>query len=52
LPRSERISSFLPYIFSILVDRTNCHDLEGTSNLPEKMRPPPGQKPKVLMKIV
>lgn len=35
-----------------MTDRTNCTDLEGIANLPEKMRPAPGQKPKVLLKLV
>jgi hypothetical protein len=52
LPRCTTIKSFLPYIFAVLVDRTNCSDLEGVANLPEKMRPSPGQKPKMLTKII
>lgn len=35
-----------------MTDRTNCTDLEGIANLPEKMRPAPGQKPKVLLKLI
>lgn len=35
-----------------LKDRTNCVDLEGIDRLPEKLRPQPGQKPKVMLKLV
>lgn len=52
LQRCTRITPFLPYIFAALIDRTNCNDLEGIANLPEKMRPAPGQKPKVIVKLV
>jgi hypothetical protein len=52
LQRCTRITPFLPYIFAALIDRTNCNDLEGIASLPEKMRPSPGQKPKVLIKLV
>jgi hypothetical protein len=41
----------LPYILSIVVERTNCHDLDGIENIPEVMRPVPSQKPKVLIKL-
>jgi hypothetical protein len=34
LPRATKINSFLPYIFSILIDRSNCNDLEGLANVP------------------
>lgn len=52
VPRCTAVAPFLPYIFALLIDRTNCSDLEGVAALPEKMRPAPGQKPKVLMKLV
>ncbi len=52
LQRCSRIKPYLPYLFAALVDRTNCNDLEGIANLPEKMRPAPGQKPKVIVKLV
>ncbi len=42
---------FLPYIYSVLVERLNCEDMEGILALPEVMRPAPGQKPKVLIKL-
>jgi hypothetical protein len=51
LQRCTRITPFLPYIFAVLIERTNCNDLEGIANLPEKMRPAPGQKPKVIVKL-
>ena len=33
-------------------ERVNCHDLEGILDMPEVMRPPPGQKPKQMFKLV
>ena len=50
--RCSSIRSFLPYIFAVLTDRLNCTDLEGIASVPEKMRPAPGQKPKVIVKLV
>jgi len=52
ISRCEDMTIFLPYIFSILVERSNCTDLEGISQLPEVMRPTPGQKPFVMSKFV
>lgn len=46
------MAPFLPYILSILSERVNCHDLEGILNLPEVMRPPPSQKPQILIKLI
>jgi len=46
------MSPFLPYIISILSERVNCHDMEGILNLPEVMRPPPSQKPQMLIKLI
>lgn len=51
LSRCDNIRTFLPYIFEALKDRTNCVDLEGIDKVPEKMRPQPGQKPKVMLKV-
>lgn len=42
----------LPYVFAVLTERSNCHDLEGILHLPEVMRPPPDQKPKMLIRLV
>lgn len=50
--RCASLRVFLPYIFAVLTDRTNCTDLEGIANVPEKMRPAPGQKPKMLIKLI
>jgi hypothetical protein len=36
------MTPFLPYIFSVITERVNCHDLEGILNVPEVMKPPPG----------
>jgi len=52
ISRCEDMAPFLPYIISILVERVNCHDLEGIKNLPEVMRPPPSQKPQMLIKLI
>lgn len=51
LSRCEEINPFLPFILSMLVERTNCVDLEGIASLPEVMRPPPGQKPRVIIRL-
>ena len=50
--RCESIRGFLPYIFAVMMDRTNCVDLEGIANVPEKMRHAPGQKPKMMIKLI
>ena len=42
----------LKYIFSILVERTNCDDLEGIRGLDDKMIPTPGQKPHKMKDVV
>ena len=34
LTRCEEINQFLSYILAVLVDRTNCSDLEGIANMP------------------
>jgi hypothetical protein len=52
LSRCEDMTIFLPYIFSILVERSNCEDLEGILQMPEVMRPAPGQKPYVMTKLI
>ncbi|EGR31275.1 protein kinase domain protein [Ichthyophthirius multifiliis] len=52
ISKCDDMKPFLPYILSIITERTNCQDLEGIQNLPEVMRPPPGQKPKILIKLV
>lgn len=48
ISRSEDVSPFLPYIFTVLVERLGAVDLEGTQSLPEQMKPNPSQKPQVL----
>ena len=35
-----------------MVERTNCTDLEGISQIPEVMRPQPGQKPYVMTRFI
>ena len=35
----------------MLCDRLNCIDLEGVSNVPEVMRPPPSAKPQMMTKL-
>jgi len=39
------VTKFFPFIFSALVDKLQCADLEGVSDLPEDMMPTPSQKP-------
>ena len=51
LSRCRSLRPALPYIFAALTDRTNSNDIEGIHNVPEKMRPAPGQKPKVISKL-
>lgn len=38
-----------PYIFPVLVEKLGAVDLEGTDNLPDVMKPPPSQKPKIII---
>jgi len=45
------IAKFFPFIFSALVDKLECQDLEGYNTLPEEMRPNPCQKPQKVIKI-
>lgn len=52
LSRVENADQHLKYIFSILVSRTNCHDLEGVEGLPEQMLPHPTQKPQLMKDVV
>ncbi|EAS03936.2 kinase domain protein (macronuclear) [Tetrahymena thermophila SB210] len=52
LSKCDDMQPFLPYVISIVCERVNCQDLEGILNVPEVMRPPPGQKPKMLIKLV
>jgi hypothetical protein len=42
ITKADDIKGFLPYIFSVVAERVNCHDLEGIQHLPEVMKPPPG----------
>ena len=44
------IVKFFPFIFSTLVDKLDCNDLEGYGNLPEDFRPTPSQNPHVIIK--
>jgi len=37
-----------PYIFPVLVEKLAASDLEGTDNMPDVMKPPPSQMPKVI----
>jgi len=48
---STNINIFFPFIFSALVDKLDCHDLEGDNALPEEMRNKPSQKPLRISKI-
>jgi hypothetical protein len=48
IARCEDVSHFLPYIFTVLVERLGAVDLEGIQDIPEQMRPNPSQKPQIL----
>lgn len=52
ISRCEDMTTFLPYIFSILIERSNCDDLEGIANLPDVMKPAPTQKPFVMRNLI
>jgi hypothetical protein len=45
------VTKFFPFIFSALVDKLECTDLEGVSDLPEDIRPTPSQKPHKVNKL-
>ena len=45
------IVKFFPFIFSALVDKLDCNDLEGYGNLPEDIRPTPSQNPHKIIKV-
>jgi hypothetical protein len=38
-----------PYIFPVLVEKLGATNLEGTDGLPDVMKPPPSQKPKMIV---
>lgn len=44
------VIKFFPFIFSTLVDKLDCDDLEGVGNLPEDFRPTPSQNPQRVIK--
>lgn len=52
ISRVENIQPHLKYIYSILISRTNCHDLEGIEGLPEQMVPNPSQKPQLMKDVI
>ena len=37
-----------PYIFPVLVEKLGATNLDGTDGLPDAMKPPPSQKPKMI----
>jgi len=37
-----------PYLFPVIVEKLGATDLEGTDNMPDVMKPPPSQKPKII----
>jgi hypothetical protein len=45
------VAKFFPFIFSALVDKLDCQDLEGYNNIPEEQRPNVSQKPQKIIKI-
>ncbi len=50
--RAEDVTPYLRYIFEALVQRLNCHDLEGIEGLDPKLVPTPSQKPHQMAKLV
>lgn len=45
----EDLTITFPYIFPVLVEKLAAFDLDGTDSLPEVMKPPPSQKPKMII---
>ena len=43
---------YLPYIFEVLIQRLNCHDLEGIEGVDPRYIPSPSQKPHKMARIV
>ena len=52
ISESESIEDCLEHILHLLIDRTNCADLEDIMSMPEPMRPTPSQSPSVMSKLV
>lgn len=48
----DDITSHIKYIIDVLIQRLNCHDLEGVEGVDPKMLPSPSQKPHKMVKIV
>jgi len=48
--RCEDLTSTFPFLFPILMDRLGAYDPEGTSHLPDILKPPKNQKPQVVVK--
>lgn len=48
---SDSVEESIEYILEMLIDRTNCSDLEDIQNTPEPMRPAPSQKPSMMIKL-
>ena len=45
----EDLTITFPYIFPVLIEKLAAFDLDGTDTLPEVMKPPPSQKPKMII---
>lgn len=42
----------MKYIFEVLIQRLNCHDLEGTEGVDPRLVPSPSQKPHQMARII
>ena len=51
ISESEAIEECLEHILQVLIERTNCEDLEDVSEVPQQMRPIPSQKPTIMVKL-
>lgn len=47
--RCDDITIAFPYLFPILIERLNAVDIEGVEHLPDALKPPPSQKPQVII---
>ena len=52
MTRSTDIEMYLPYIFEVLIQRLNCHDLEGVEGVDPRYIPSPSQKPHKMARIL
>lgn len=51
LSECESVEECLEHLLQMLLEKTNCQDLENVLNMPEAMRPIPSQKPTVVIAL-